>query len=248
MKNKILIFIFFIVLILSGCGKKDEVKQEEIDDIRELKETEINTLMDLVDDLYYFDINPAKSFKTSELTNQEVLLWAVNNRGFSNKLPFSELADMAMKYLDFSLEPENVLCMTHYHVLGTSDYVYLYDIDNKYFVKNDNHVSHSNKGYYSNVVNRYVESKYENGKYIITVVKLFSDTNYNPDSKSQINDYYVSYNAAKEEKNPVLKSVNSLSVKDKLIKMNNINELVKYTYTFKIKNDNYVLTNYLIEQ
>ena len=140
MKKKILILLFISIFVLVGCKKKEEVKEEVKKEVRALKEEEIAALSDYVDDLYYFDINPAKSFKTSELTNQEVLLWAAYNMGNIEGAAFSDLEEMAKNYLDFSLEPEHILCMTHSNILDSSDYSYLYDVEKKIFVKNDNHL------------------------------------------------------------------------------------------------------------
>jgi len=248
MKKKLLIlFLFLSIFIVGGCKKKEEPKKEEVNEIRVLKEEEINTLMEKIEDLYYFDINPAKSFKTSELTNQEVLLWSIGLEDADGVL-FSDLEKLALDYLDFSLEPENVLCMTHSNILGTSDYRYLYDVDTKKFVKNDNHAKHSESGYYAYVINKYVSSSYENGDYIITVSKIFSDTDriINANSDSLVKrDWYKTYQDAKNKKNPVM-SKSDYKKAEEFFNKNGAYK--KYTYTFKLKNGNYVLKSYVIEE
>ena len=247
MKKKVLILLFISLFILVGCKKKEEVKEKPKDEIRDLKESEIEALTQRVGDLYYFDINPAKSFKTSELTNQEVLLWAVGIRSV-DEFEFEELANKAEEYLDFSLEPENVLCMTHSNILGSSDYRYIYDASSKTFKVNKNHEKHSEFGYYSTVYNKYVSSSYKNGDYIITVNKLFSTTNYNPwVSRDFERNYYATYKDAKLDTNPVLVNTYRKDVEQKIDSVDS-SKLVKYTYTFKLKNGNYVLKSYEIEQ
>ena len=242
MKKKILILLFISLFILVGCKKKEEVKEKPKDEIRDLKESEIEALTQRVGDLYYFDINPAKSFKTSELTNQEVLLWAVGIRSVD------EFEFEAEEYLDFSLEPENVLCMTHSNILGSSDYRYIYDASSKTFKVNKNHEKHSEFGYYSTVYDKYVSSSYKNGDYIITVNKLFSTTNYNPwVSRDFERNYYATYKDAKLDTNPVLVNTYRKDVEQKIDSVDS-SKLVKYTYTFKLKNGNYVLKSYEIEQ
>ena len=250
MKKKSLIIILILALCFVGCGKKDDnTKKKKPDEIRELEKSEINDLMELVDYLYYFDINPAKSFKTSELTNQEVLLWAAGTRDM-NGVPFAGLEEKALEYLDFSLEPEHINCMTHFNLLGTSDSIYLYDSNTKTFVKNDSHQKHSDTGYYSYVVNRYVSSQYKNGDYSITFVKLFSDTNavlaMSSDAAKDRN-WYTNYFDAKNKTNVILTKADLSEAKDKLDKME-LDGLVKYTYTFRLKNGRYVLKSYQIEK
>lgn len=249
MKKKLLVlFLFLSIFMIVGCGKKkEEEKPKVVDEVRDLKEDEINTLMERVNYLYYFDINPAKSFKTSELTNQEVLLWAVGIRSV-DEFEFEELVNRAEEYLDFSLEPENVLCMTHSNILGSSDYRYIYDASSKTFKVNKNHEKHSEFGYYSAVFNKYVSSSYKNGDYIITVNKLFSTTNNNPwVSRDFEKNYYATYKDAKLDTNPVLVNTYSKDVEQKFDSVDS-SKLVKYTYTFKLKNGNYVLKSYEIEQ
>ena len=251
MKKKLLVLLMIISsFLVIGCGKKeDNSKKKKPDEIRELEKSEIHDLTEMVDNLYYFDINPAKSFKTSQLTNQEVLLWAAGMRNM-NGVEFSELEERALEYLDFSLEPENINCVTHFNLLGTSDFSYLYDSNTKTFVKNDHHQSHSDTGYYSYVVNRYVSSQYKNGDYIITFVKLFSDTNTYMEASSDIardRNWYTNYFDAQNQNNAVLKKASYSEAQDKLDKME-LDGLVKYTYTFKLKNDRYVLKSYEIEK
>ena len=247
-KNVLILMLFLSIFILFGCKKKEEEKEVVKDDIRELKEEEINDLMGLVEELYYFDINPAKSFKTTDLTNQEVLLWASFKMGNMDGVEFKELEELASKYLDFSLEPEHIICVTHFNILDASANSYLYDPDSKSYKKNDTHTSHSENGYYSIVYNNYVSSSYKNGDYIITVNKLFSSTDYYPwVSRDFARNYYASYLDAKYDKNPVLNKVYSKEASEK-IKTIDSSKLVKYTYTFRLKNDNYVLKSYQIEQ
>ncbi len=252
MKKTVLFLMLFVSLFLMvGCKKKEEEKPKpeevEVDDVRDLREVEINRLMERIDDLYYFDINPAKSFKTSELTNQEVLLWAADVMGNLNGADYSDLEKLANDYLDFSLEPENILCMTHSNILGSSDYTYLYDVETRKYVRNDHHASHSVGGFYSDVANKYAESKYENGNYIISVYKIFSETNYYPEASKQIKrEYYNSYSDAKSKNDNIV--AHGLKPEDakKKIEEIDVSKLKKYTYTFGLKNDNFILKSYTI--
>ena len=251
MKKKLLIlFLFLSMFMIVGCGKKkEEVKEKPKDEIRELKETEIEELTNRIDAFYYFDINPAKSFKTSELTNQEVLLWA-SFKEYVDGTDFSKYETYAKEYLDFSLEPEDILCMTHSNILGTSDYLYKYDVNTKKYIENKEHVKHSETGYYAYVYNKYLSSQFKNGEYIITFGKLFSDTDVvysnNVDYTIKRN-WYKSYSDAKAKKNPVITNYNNTKAEEYLKTLDE-KDLVKYTYTFKIKDGNYVLKSYEIEQ
>lgn len=248
MKKKLFIFLLlFISLLLVGCGKKKPpVVEEKKDEVRELTEEEIDFLMNRVGELSFFDINPAKSFKVNDLTNQEVLLWATSNVNVL-ETSFADLEKKALDYLDFSLEPEPILCMTHSNVLGTSDYLYLYNVSEKNFIKNVGHVAHNEDGFYSYVLNRYDSSRLENDNYIITVYKLFSDTNarygLSTDSTFERN-WYSSYVDAKYKQNSLARGNNEKAQAD--LNSMGTEKLIKYTYTFKMKNNNYILKNYEI--
>ncbi len=245
MKKKTLILFLLLSIFLIGCGKQEEEVVEETNEIRELKQEEIDDLLARIDSLRYFDINPAKSFKTTELTNQEVLQWASYGKDM-NKMKFSELEKRAKEYLNFSLEAEDLLCMTHSNILGSSDYTYLYNVSTKSYEKNKNHTSHKITGYYSYVVNRYKESKYENGDYIIKVYKLFSDTSFTGSINNQMTfNWYASYNDAKKGTKAVLKNETAYSNNLKKVNEKSLNT---YTYTFRLKDGNYVLKSYVIEQ
>ena len=246
-KSLLVLFLFLSLFLLIGCKKKEEEKPKQVDEVRDLKEDEIKALTQRVEELYYFDINPAKSFKTSELTNQEVLLWAAG-LGDASNVSFSEYEKKAIDYLDFSLEPENILCMTHSNKLGSSDYKYIYDVNTKKYVKNKAHINHSETGYYAYVVNRYISSSYKNGDYIITFSKIFSDTDrsidVNVDSLIK-RDWYKTYQDAKNKKDPVMSKFDYKKAEEFF---NKNGAYKKYTYTFKLKNGNYVLKSYVIEQ
>ena len=245
MKKKMLVLFLVLSLFLFGCEKKEEKVPEEVNEVRELKQTEIDDLLARIEDLKYFDINPAKSFKTTELTNQEVLQWASYGKDM-NKMKFSDLEKRAVDYLNFSLEAEDLLCMTHSNILGSSDYSYLYDVSTKSYVKNKNHTNHKITGYYSYVVNRYKESKYENGEYIVKVYKLFSDTSFTGVINNQMRfNWYASYNDAKTGSKAVLRNETAYSNNLKKVSEKNLNT---YTYTFRLKDGKYVLKSYVIEQ
>ena len=255
MKKRLLILFFlFVSLLLIGCEKKNkEEVEEEKNEVRELTSEEKSTLLEKVDALYYFDINPAKSFKVNDLTNQEVLLWASYGVDVL-KTTFADFEKKAADYLDFSLEPENILCMTHSNILGTSDYLYLYNVNEKNYINNDKHTSHNNKGFYSFVINQYVSSSYVNGDFKITFVKLFTDTDLVVYSSvntaivpSAKRNWYTNYADAKNTTNPFLQAKNYDEAKEVLEHASD-EGLVKYTYTFKLKNGNYVLKSYEIEK
>ena len=250
MKKSIkILFILLFLLTLCGCKKKEDEKEkiEPVVKVRDLSEEEINKLAKNVDDLIYFDINPAKSFKTSDLTNQEVLLWAVGF-GDASGVEFKEYENKAKDYLDYSLEPEPILCMTHYNILGSSDYKYVYDVESKKFVLKSDHSNHSDIGYYAYVYNKYISSSYNDGDYIITFGKLFSETNAVINASfdaGRKRNWFVSYGDAKSGNNPVVKNMDNNQIKEYLNKMDS-NLLVKYTYTFKQKDDKFVLKSYEI--
>ena len=235
-----LVLVIFIIVGIVLIAKDDEPelvetpKQKEIVK-RDLTEEEHNSLIKRINELKRLDYLD-KSFKPIELSNQEVLQFAstlVNMDG----VEFSKLEEIAKNYLDFSLEPENLICMTHFNKLGTSDNIYLYDTDTGKFVKNTNHISHKETGYYSNIYNFAVDQgRLEDNKYILKVYKVFSDT----DSK---HNYYKSYGDAVAEKGVLSIGTNSLNEND--IKKY-VNDLKIYTYTFELKDNNYVLVNYEI--
>ena len=246
MKKNILIIccaLLLVIFIITGIiliTKDDDPelietpKQEEVVK-RDLSQEEHNAILKRVNDLKRLDYLD-KSFKPIELSNQEVLQFAstlVDMEG----IEFSKLEEIAKNYLDFSLEPENLLCMTHFNKLGTSDYSYIYNTDTKKFSKNTNHISHKETGYYSNIYNFAVDQgRFEDNKYIFKVYKVFSDT-------SAKHNYYKSYGDAVLEQNEL--SVGSNSLNDNDIKKY-VNDLKVYTYTFELKDNNYVLINYEI--
>lgn len=242
-KIVLLICLFFSLCLVTGCdsGKKDETKMEV--STRELESTELSDLMTIIDDLTYMDFYN-KDIVPRNLTNQEVLRIAyeiVKKKDNSGGISFNTLEDVAMKYLGFSLEPENLNCDTHFNIQdsGGAD-VLVYDVDTGIYKNNSKHVNHSTRGVQTKVYNEYVEGYVVDDIYTIVVYKVFSElisNNYN----SKLN-YYLTYNDANNDTNVLFNTSDPAGELDSI----NKSILAEYTYEFKLKDNNYVLVSYKI--
>lgn len=251
MKKKITIIIIILLSIcLFGCQNEEQNEAVEIEK-EQLTETEQDNLMTFIDQLTYLDyLN--KSFKVNELSNQEVLQFTYDyfsKRGTITNLEFTTLQEYADTYLDFALEPENILCVTHFNKVGGSDYLYLYNIDNGKYTENKEHETHSNSNYYSDVYNNYLSSSKKGTTYTVKVNKAFSDLT--SDKTSTKVNFYATYEDAKEKQNKLFtltyntyQKTYSENPEEALVKEE---DLVVYTYTFKLVDDHYVFISYTIE-
>lgn len=233
MKRKIII-VFLILLFVVGCGrKKENVIEDNSVSVRELTSDEEKALLKRVDELIYLDYL-GKSFKVTDLTNQEVLQFIYSLYGVDN-VTFKTLEEHLSDYLDFPLEPENILCNTHFNILDGSDYRYLYNIYNDKYEINTKHVHHADIGFGADVYNKYVSGKVEGEYYYIEVYKLFSDL-YGTGGSS----YYSTYNNASLKEKALYTGKGDMwsSVDETLLN--------KYTYRFIKNGDNYILKEYEI--
>lgn len=240
MKKKVLISILILVLLLvSGCGEKvqDNFARPKVEK-EELVEQEISFLMDRIENLKYIDFY-GKSFKSSELTNQEILQVLNNTYDELDNVSFKELESKALSYFNYYLNPEDILCDTHTYLYSNSDYLYKYDALDKVFKFNTSHTGHKVVGVETKVINKYVDSYKEDDTYTIVVYKVFSEL-VNSDN-SNYSNYYRSYNDAILKSNLLFVSNNPENEID-----NYTDELVKYTYTFVKNEDNYYLSKYMI--
>lgn len=246
MKKAYVIFILLISLFLIG-GCSTNIKDEETVKVekRELAENEKSSLMEVINKLAYMDYYN-KDVVPRNMANQEILrlsyeILALEGKVASGELNFSDLENVAMNYFGYGLEPENLVCDTHYNIqdAGGAD-IMIYNVETGVYTNNSNHLGHGSGGLRTEVYNNYVEGDYTDGTYTIVVNKLFSGLLGEPyDSKLS---YYATYGDAINSKNELFKS--------NMIDLNKFNEyqdkLVKYTYTFQLKDDNYVLTSYKI--
>ena len=238
-----------LILCLCGCGKRvnENVKEPEKNiEIRDINEDEKNILMKEIDDLEYLDYY-AKSFKVNELTNQEVLqfIFYLYKDNIANDINFSSLEEYLGNYLDFPLEPENILCNTHFNILGGSDYLYLYSIYDDTYSLNENHNYHPKNGFGSDVFNKYVSGKVEGDKYIVRVNKAFSSIL--NENRSYNESFYRSYNEASSKENKLFDATYNGSYNKNILKeMEAFDDLYIYEYTFKKVNDKYLLVSYEI--
>ena len=239
--------IFFMIVVLVGifsivgCEKNEEYSGKKVENSRELNENEITDLMNVIDDLFYIDYYN-KDVIPRTLTNQEVLRISyevITKNNLSKQISFKDLEIIAMNYLGFGLEPESLICDTHYNIQddGGKDY-YIYDVSSGNYIFNNRHQTHSNAGLRTKVYNKYVSGFESEGTYTVVVNKLFSQIL----GDSYANDliYYKSYEDAKNNKNELFKSA---KVDDHYFD-DYSNYLINYTYTFNLVDGNYVLTSY----
>lgn len=248
MRKRIFIIIL-LLLIITGCGKRKNenvVEEKKEIEIREVSEEEQNVIMKEIDELEYLDYY-SKSFKVNELTNQEVLqfIYYLYKDNVSNSINFKALEEYLGNYMEFPLEPDNVLCNTHFNRLGGSDYIYLYNIYNDNYEENKNHYMHPRDGFGSDVFNKYVSGKVEGNKYTIRVYKVFSSIlNENRDYNVS---FYRSYKDSSNKENSVFKTTYNgryaINIEEE---MNKYDDLYIYEYIFKKENDKYLLVSYEI--
>jgi len=256
MKKKIMNFLLIVLslFLISGCEQKEEkvepgeTKQEEkIEEKnieKEMTEEEKNTLLKIIDELKYLDYR-GESFKSSDLTNQEVLQFAITKVKQVEGTSFTELENITKKYLGYNIKAENILCVPHYAETPGSKYVYKYNPKTNKYSYDEEHLGHGGGGFMTDIYNRYKDSKIINDEYKITVYKAFSeilgDVWETDDFK-----YYPTYEDAATEKNELFTSRENKVIK----KLNEIDasKLTEFTYTFKLENDNFILVSYDINK
>lgn len=249
MKRKLFLFllVLFSFFFVTGCNKKVEEKNDEnttsVEEVRALNEEEQKAIMEVIDDLIYLDYY-GKGFKVSDLNNQEVLQFGISLVDTVEGLKFTDLESLVYRYLDFSLEPEDIICRTHYNVMGTGANLYLYDSSTGTYKYNTEHLGHGAGGYSAFVVNRYVSSTVKNDTYEVVVYKAFSSIL--GDVFEDLLDYYPSYTDAAFQENRLFQAKQE-DAEQMLNQFTDLDKLTQYTYTFKIKDNHYVLIKYEIE-
>ena len=245
------LFLLLSLLLVVGCDEtknEDEKKQEA----REVTEVEKEKIINIINKMKYLDYY-GKSFEVKDLTNQEALRASYNiyTAIYPNgELKFSKIEEIADDYLGFSLEPEHILCDTHFNIAGASDYILLYDSKKEEFVDNDSHLGHGGGGFTTAVYNRYVSGTVLEDVYTIKVYKLFSDLT--SDVMDETTYYYSTYSNAQKEVNKLFKTTYNFETnrfdKDPQNLLDNMDtdDLVIYTYTFILDDGNYVLDEYKI--
>jgi len=235
---KKVIIVLLLLLVVCSCSLKDEEVSNE-EEVRDLTTQEIEDLTAIVEDLKYLDYYE-KSFETIELSNQEVLRFIFDlytTKNDSLDVTFTELEEALESYMDFPLEPENILCETHFNILGKSDYLYLLDIDTWKYYLNDKHESHSTLGFRTEVYNYFVSGEVVNNKYVVTFYKVFGSL------YSEDGIYYFNYT---EAANRVDGIVLSSDEQIQELFLNKDERLQSFTYTFEKDDDNYLLVSYAI--
>lgn len=245
--KKICIFWLLILslFIFVGCGEEKKESREIVSKKRDLTSDEISNIMNVIDKIIYLDYYN-KDLIPRNMTNQEVLrvsyeILASQGKAASGKLKFSDLENVAMNYLGFGLEPENLVCDTHYNIQddGGAD-IMIYDVKTGVYSNNSNHLGHGAGGLRTEVYNNYVSGYEDNGTYTIIVNKIFSEVL--GDVYNSKKGYYATYSDASTNKNKLFEA--TIFGKEKFNDYKD--NLVKYTYTFKLINEHYVLSSYKI--
>lgn len=238
MKNKIKKIMLFLLLlvILCACSRKTSEKEATVE-TRDLKAEEVDVLQEEVNDLKYLDFYE-KSFETIELSNQEVLRFIFDlytSKNGNVDVNYWKLEEFLDNYMDFPLEPENILCETHFNILGKSDYLYLLDIDSWVYYLNESHEEHNLEGFRTNIYNYYVSGEVTNNLYKVSFYKMFGSL-YNEE-----NTYYFSYTDAHNRQNGVV-----LSSEEQMqeLFLNKDERLQVYVYTFLNVDGKYLLDSY----
>lgn len=246
MKRKLLLVVLlFLPLLLVGCGKEKEIVKEVTPVKRNLTTEEINGMMGIINDLEYMDYYN-KNIVPVKLNNQEVLRISyevLESKGkvVYGELTFSELEEVARNYLGFSLEPENLICDTHFVLeSGQGADILIYDVDTGIYNYNNKHLGHGAGGLESVVYNSYSSGYELDGTYTIVVKKLFSEIL--GDIYEESLNYYPSYSDAQNGTNKLFSSSN---VDDSYF-IQYGDKLKEYTYTFKLVDNHYILTSYTI--
>ena len=246
MKKKlfILVIMLFSLFIVTGCNKEEEKEEVKVSN-RELTEDEKSDLLNIIEKLKYMDYYN-KDIIPRDLTNQEALrisyeILALEGKVGSGKLEFSTLEETAMNYLGFSLEPENLVCDTHYNIQddGGAD-IMLYNIESGVYTSNSKHLGHGAGGLRTEVYNNYVEGYENDGTYTIVVNKIFSEVL--GDVIDTKKTYYATYGDASGYKNELFEA--TMIDANKFLEYKD--SMVKYTYKFVLKDNHYVLSSYKI--
>ncbi len=234
------------MLLLVGCNNNESkaVKIEE-NKISDLNNTEKEQLLEIIDELKYMDFY-GKDILPRNLTNQEALRISyeiLKSKGNYNELKFSDLEKIAIAYLGFGLEPENLLCDTHFVLSsGVNSDIYIYNNDTKKYDKNSSHVSHTDSGIKTDVYNSYVKGTKNGNEYVVSVNKIFSGIL--GSSYDAASTYYNSYKDSVSYKNVLFKGG---KITDESFDKYR-DKLVSYTYKFRYVDGNYVLSSYTIEK
>lgn len=247
MKNKlvILVIMFFSLFLITGCNKEEAEEKKVETSSRELTENEKKDMLNVVDKLKYMDYYN-KDIIPRDLTNQEALrisyeILALEEKVMPGKLKFSDLEKTAMNYLGFILEPENLVCDTHYNIQDKAGAdILIYNIETGVYSYNSKHLGHGAGGLRTEVYNNYVEGYEKDGVYTIVVNKIFSDIK--GDINEDESNYYATYKDSSNYENKLFTAGMVDNKKFSEYK----DDLVKYTYKFILKDNNYVLSSYKI--
>lgn len=249
MKRFLVVFSLALLFFVSGCSndKNNEHKDDVTNQSRNMTEEEKEKIMQVIDDLTYLDFY-GKSFKTTDLTNQEVLQFVYEYLGDVDGMSFIELESVASKYLNFSLEPENIICASHFNISLSSEDLYIYDGSTGKYYYNPEHLGHGKGGIRTYVLNKYVSSKVNDDTYEVVVYKIFSDILDDVSYSDMKMNFYSSYNDSANKKN-VLFSDTYDNAEKYFADLIEEGKLIEYKYIFKLNNNNnnnYILNKYEI--
>lgn len=234
-----------VVLIIAVLGlmsyieytKYDEImknkdKNETKEEREELYYSEVNDLLEKIDDYNeVLSMNyPITDYK--KLDNQQKLKFGIylltKYENTKNYYKTQDIDEILHNYFtkDFNVIYESITCN-----LKDGD---LYVLNNGTYTIDTNHEHGQEK---MNIKTFYVDSNKLDNVYKITVNILYN--NYCVDTCAKEDKYYDSWNDAKERSNEVLTSLNEYE--------DNKDDIKKTTFTFEKENDNYLLKNIKVE-
>lgn len=200
-----------------------------------------------IDDLSKIEHLSRNISNVNELTNQELLQFALNYVEINDDDSFSleEINEIINSYFGRIIDGEDIKCLT----LNNSEVVYFFDEDTNKFNKNEEHSGHGGGDGTPYVLNRIVDFTYDGSKYVVEVKKAFSIV---PDTGFATN-FYRTYKDLKDGKNKLFDVDIIESVDGKLYvypwqEFEKIadDKLVTYEYVFEYNDDELVLVSYKI--
>lgn len=260
-------FIFLLIgLVVGGFltikevnqKDKDELKcDEKIDDKKDKdvkvknesnnieNTSDIDLIMIRIQELAHIEQVNRNINDVSELTNQELLLFAVDSLGYEDSIKKSEIEDIIEKYFGRSVVFENINC--HYGD-EVEPPLYLYDSKKEEFVKNEEHGAHGIGDYYADILNRLVEYKVDGNLYVIRVKKAFAmkhDTGFPVTYYKTYEDAHNGENVLFELKIDSYEELENYNPEDDFNNIAN-DDLVTYEYVFEKNGNNFILKSYRI--
>lgn len=228
--------------------KKDDDKPQEPTkkEERELTKSEQEALMSSIDKLQFVDFYNKNIDTPKDYNNQELMWIALGMMGqYGESIDAKSITDKLNKNLyEHDLEMEDLydwVCDTPYYKYNSNTNVLSY---------NEEHTGHGGGRFAANVINRFAEGKVNGDEYVITVYKMFSELlELGVSSK-----YYATYSDAKAQKNAIydVGDIGDMyedlteSEQKKILADLSEDKLVKHTYVFVKKGNDFQLKSYKI--